>query len=136
MGIFNAKFPVQQNNLYNLQRRRNSHEKTRLIPIFLAFSMMAGTSVASALGISNEYRQTTWLTSNNSVIHLKDSEPDGQFPAVNYLYDGGLAQDGLANKSGYGTTVERNVGDRITALQPCISQTFPWPAKCGKWRSK
>lgn len=94
--------------------------------------VMGVASTASALTYSGtKYGQYTYTS--GSFISIKDNAGDGKFPAVNYKYDGGTKQAGLANKSGYGTTVTKYAPSKITAIQPCLSRSGPLPMDCGGW---
>lgn len=94
--------------------------------------MMGATSAASALSYNgSKFGQYTYTS--GSFISIKDNAADGRFPAVNYKYDGGTKQAGLANKHGYGATVTKHAPSRITAIQPCLSRPAPQPMDCGGW---
>lgn len=93
--------------------------------------VMGIASTASALTYSgSKYGQYTWTSGN--FISLTDNAGDDRFPSTNYKYNGGTSQGGLANKSGYNTTVTRYAPSTITAIQPCLSR-WAQPMECGGW---
>lgn len=87
---------------------------------------------ASALDYSGAKYGSHIVTSGANVT-LTDTKADGKFPAVNYKYNGGSAQDGFANKHGYNSSVTKTAPNTVTAIQPCISRTSPLPMDCGSW---
>ncbi|MDY5403808.1 MAG: hypothetical protein SPG34_05670 [Trueperella sp.] len=94
--------------------------------------VMGVASTASALSYTgSKYGQYTYTS--GSFISIKDNGGDGKLSAVNYKYDGGTRQAGLANKNGYGATVTKYAPSTITAIQPCISRPAPMPMDCGGW---
>ncbi|WP_216402517.1 hypothetical protein [Arcanobacterium phocae] len=94
--------------------------------------VMGAALTASALSYTGS-RYGQYTNTSGSFISIKDNAGEGKFPAVNYKYDGGTNQDGLANKSGYGTTVTKYAPSKITAIQPCLSRSAPFPMGCGDW---
>ena len=93
-------------------------------------AVMGVASTASALSYTgSKYGQYAYTS--GSFVSIKDN--DGKLSAVNYKYDGGTRQAGLANKNGYGSTVSKYAPSTITAIQPCISRPAPMSMDCGGW---
>ncbi len=106
--------------------------KNEVSIVLLAVVIGAGTAgSASALTYSGS-RYGSYINTSGPYLSLTDNKADGQFPIANYLYDGGVSQGGIANKSGYNTTVYTTAPSAITAIQPCVSRTA-LPADCGGW---
>ena len=74
----------------------------------------------------------SYIYTSGTLVSLKDNKDDGQFPSVNYKYDGGTKQAGFSNKSGYNTVVVKTAPSAVTGIQPCVSRTL-LPASCGGW---
>lgn len=107
-------------------------KKPLTVGLAVIIMVMGVASTASALSYKGtKYGQYTYTS--GSFISIKDNAGDGRFPAVRYKYDGGTKEAGLANKSGYGTTVTKYAPSKITAIRPCLSRTAPLPMVCGAW---
>lgn len=103
------------------------------ISIGLLTLVIAAGTVGSASALTYDgTKYGSYITTSGASLSLKDNKADGQFPSVNYKYNGGVNQDGVSNKSGYNTTVTKTAPSTITAIQPCVSRTA-LPSDCGNW---
>ncbi|MDO5729751.1 MAG: hypothetical protein Q4P71_09040 [Actinomycetaceae bacterium] len=69
-----------------------------------------------------------------TVIYSSDTAADNHASRANWNAVGGTS-GGLTNHSGAGSTVSRNTGENISAVQACRAETFPRPMTCSGWNN-
>ena len=106
--------------------------KNKVSIVLLALVIGAGTAGSASALAYDGTKYGSHIITWGPYLSLTDNKADSQFPIANYLYDGGVRQGGIANKSGYNTTVYMTAPSAITAIQPCVSPTG-LPATCGGW---
>lgn len=94
--------------------------------IFLAGVLALGATPALASSTSPD--GGAYVYDSGSTLYVKDAKADGH-GAYGHA---NTTNSRLRNHSGYGTTVSRNVGFSITAVQACTQISFA-PDPCGSW---
>lgn len=94
--------------------------------LFGSVSAVAASHYAALVG-SEAY-------SNGSVIYSADTACDNKGTRANYSTVGGHT-GGVSNHSGCKTTVSKNAGKTITAVQACISRGIG-PMACTSWNNR